>query len=257
MKPLVFVTPGEVELAAGCEPGSIGPVGLQIPVIADESAARLTDFVCGANEDGKHLRNVNWGRDLPEPQAADIRKAVEGDPCPCGKGRLAIRRGIEVGHIFQLGTKYSERMKAEVLDETGQAIIMPMGCYGIGVTRIVAAAIEQNHDVHGIIWPEPIAPFQVCLVPIGMHKSEAVARAADELYEALNNAGFEVLFDDRDERPGVMFADMDLIGIPHRLVIGERGLRAGTVEHKVRQESGTGEIPLNQTVAALRQRINR
>lgn len=255
MKPLVFVTPGEVELAAGCEPGSIGPVGLHIPVIADESAARLADFICGANIDDKHLRNVNWGRDLPEPEVADIRNVVEGDPCPRCQGSLNVRRGIEVGHIFQLGTKYSERMGATVLDENGQAVTMPMGCYGIGVTRIVAAAIEQNHDAQGIIWPEPIAPFQLSLVPIGMHKSPEVARAAEEIYDELKAAAIDVLFDDRDERPGVIFADMDLIGVPHRLVIGERGLRKGVIEYKGRRQERASELPRDRLLAELRQRI--
>lgn len=255
MKPLVFVTPGEVELAAGCEPGSIGPVGLQIPVIADESAARLSDFICGANIDDKHLRNVNWGRDLPEPEVADIRNVVEGDPCPRCQGSLNVRRGIEVGHIFQLGTKYSERMGATVLDENGQAVTMPMGCYGIGVTRIVAAAIEQNHDAQGIIWPEPIAPFQLSLVPIGMHKSPEVARAAEEIYDELKAAAIDVLFDDRDERPGVMFADMDLIGVPHRLVIGERGLRKSVIEYKGRRQERASELPRDRLLAELHQRI--
>jgi prolyl-tRNA synthetase len=255
MKPLVFVTPGEVELAAGCEPGSIGPVGLKIPVIADESAARLSDFISGANIDGKHLRNVNWGRDLPEPEVADIRNIVQGDPCPRCQGTLHVRRGIEVGHIFQLGTKYSERMGATVLDETGQAVAMPMGCYGIGVTRIVAAAIEQNHDAQGIIWPEPIAPFQVSLVPIGMYKSSEVARSAEEIYGELEAAGIAVLFDDRDERPGVMFADMDLIGVPHRLVVGERGLRKGVIEYKGRRQEHASELPRDRLLTELRQRI--
>jgi prolyl-tRNA synthetase len=255
MKPLVFVTPGEVELAAGCEPGSIGPVGLQIPVIADESAARLSDFICGANIDDKHLRNVNWGRDLPEPEVTDIRNVVQGDPCPRCQGTLNVHRGIEVGHIFQLGTKYSERMGATVLDETGRAVAMSMGCYGIGVTRVVAAAIEQNHDTQGIIWPEPIAPFQVSLVPIGMHKSPEVARAAEEIYEELKSAGIEVLFDDRDERPGVMFADMDLIGLPHRLVIGERGLRKGVIEYKGRRQERASELPRDRLLTELRRRI--
>ncbi|GMQ89871.1 MAG: proline--tRNA ligase [Gammaproteobacteria bacterium] len=252
MKPLVFVTPGEVELAAGCAPGSIGPVSIDIPVIADESAARLSDFVCGANENSKHLRNVNWGRDLPEPEVADIRQAVEGDPCPRGAGTLTIHRGIEVGHIFQLGTKYSESMNATVLDEASQAVPMPMGCYGIGVSRVVAAAIEQNHDEHGIIWPAAIAPFAVCIVPIGLHKSSRVAQAAEDLYAKLLEAGIEVLLDDRNERPGVMFADMDLIGIPHRLVIGERGLKNGTIEHKTRRHADTSELPLEQAAERLR-----
>ncbi len=254
-KPLLFVTPGEVTLAAGCEPGSIGPVGLKITVVADESAARLAGFVCGANEDGKHLRHVNWGRDLPEPEVADIRRVIDGDPCPQCEGRLTIRRGIEVGHIFQLGTKYSESMAATVLDENGQSIVMPMGCYGIGVSRIVAAAIEQGHDEQGIVWPEPIAPFQVGLVPIGMHKTPAVREAAERLYQELGEAGLEVLFDDRDERPGVMFADMDLIGIPHRIVIGERGLAKGSAEYKSRRERQTSDIDLNDLTNALRTRL--
>lgn len=257
VKPLVFVTPEEVERATGSEPGSIGPVGLEIPIIADLSAARLADFVCGANKNDKHLRNVNWGRDLPEPEAADIRNVVEGDPCPRCDGQLIIRRGIEVGHIFQLGTKYSKSMNATVLDEGGQAVVMPMGCYGIGVTRVVAAAIEQNHDEHGIIWPQPIAPFALALVPIGMHKTRAVAERAERLYRGLTDTGIEVLFDDRDERPGVMFADMDLIGIPHRVVIGERGLRKGMIEYKSRREKKPRELPLDQAVDRLRTLINR
>ncbi|MFQ6021259.1 MAG: proline--tRNA ligase [Acidiferrobacterales bacterium] len=257
VKPLVFVTPEEVERATGSEPGSIGPVGLEIPIIADLSAARLADFVCGANKNDKHLRNVNWGRDLPEPEAADIRNVVEGDPCPRCDGQLIIRRGIEVGHIFQLGTKYSKSMNATVLDEGGQAVVMPMGCYGIGVTRVVAAAIEQNHDEHGIIWPQPIAPFALALVPIGMHKTRAVAERAERLYRELTDTGIEVLLDDRDERPGVMFADMDLVGIPHRVVIGERGLRKGMIEYKSRREKKPRELPLDQAVDRLRTLINR
>jgi prolyl-tRNA synthetase len=233
-KPLSFVSEDEIRMVAGCGAGSIGPVGLTVPVIADESAVRLADFVCGANQDGRHLTGVNWGRDLAEPEVADLRNALPGDPCPRCEGTLAIRRGIEVGHIFQLGTKYSEAMSASCLDEAGRAVVMPMGCYGIGVSRIVAAAIEQSHDEQGIVWPEAIAPFRVCIVPIGMGKSAEVAAAAENLYKQLIEAGIEVLFDDRDERPGVMFADMDLIGVPHRLVIGERGLKAGTLEYKSR-----------------------
>ena len=262
VKPLVFVTPEEVKLETGCEPGSIGPVGLDIPVIADESAARVTDFVCGANEDGKHLRNVNWGRDLPEPEVADLHNVIEGDPCPrsAGKqncdGTLTLRRGIEVGHIFQLGTKYSEAMQATVLDANGKSVVMPMGCYGIGVSRVVAAAIEQHHDDNGIIWPDSIAPFHIALVPIGYQKSERVAAAIDSLYNDLTDAGFDVLLDDRNERPGVMFADMDLIGIPHRLVLGEKGLDKGVVECKKRGTDDVGELPLEGIVASLKQRIN-
>jgi prolyl-tRNA synthetase len=255
-KPLEFVTPGEVELAAGCEPGSIGPVGLEITVIADESAARLADFICGANINNKHLRNVNWSRDLPEPVVADFRNAVDGDPCPHSQqagcqGTLSIRRGIEVGHIFQLGTKYSEAMQATVLDEAGKAVVMPMGCYGIGVSRVVAAAIEQNHDNNGIIWPDAIAPFHIALVPIGYRKSEKVRETIDQLYSELVHAGFDVLLDDRDERPGVIFADMDLIGIPHRIVLGDKGLAKGVAEYKGRRDTAPREIPLAQIVAEL------
>jgi prolyl-tRNA synthetase len=261
-KPLVFVTPGEVQLAAGCEPGSIGPVGLKIPIIADESAARLADFVCGANVNGKHHLYVNWGRDAHEPIVADIRNATAGDPCPRSQdagchGKLSIRRGIEVGHVFQLGTKYSEAMKASCLDETGQSIVMPMGCYGIGVSRVVAAAIEQNHDDKGIVWPDSIAPFHVALVPIGYHKSERVKATVDQLYAELTSAGFDVLLDDRNERPGVMFADIDLIGIPHRLVVGDKGLDKGVVEYKGRRDAQPSDLPLGEAVTQLTARIRR
>ncbi|MDX1489315.1 MAG: His/Gly/Thr/Pro-type tRNA ligase C-terminal domain-containing protein, partial [Acidiferrobacterales bacterium] len=201
------------------------------------------------------LRNVNWGRDLAEPDVADLRNVVQGDPCPRCLRALDVRRGIEVGHIFQLGTKYSERMAATVLDEAGKAVVMPMGCYGIGVTRVIAAAIEQNHDQQGIIWPTAIAPFEVALVPIGLHKSADVSEAAEQVYRELVDAGFEVLFDDRDERPGVMFADMDLIGIPHRLTIGERGLSKGVVEYKARRDSQTSGLARGQLVTKLRQRM--
>lgn len=261
-KPLVFVTPEKVKMEAGCEPGSIGPVGLDIPVIVDDSAARLANFVCGANEDGKHLRNVNWGRDLPEPEVADLRKVIDGDPCPrsadktnCG-GSLTLRRGIEVGHIFQLGSKYSEALQATVLDANGKSVVIQMGCYGIGVSRVVAAAIEQHHDDDGIVWPDSIAPFHVALIPIGYHKSEQVATAVDALYDDLTKAGFDVLLDDRNERPGVMFAEMDLIGIPHRLVLGAKGLEKGIVEYKKRGTDELSELPLEGIVASLKQRIN-
>jgi prolyl-tRNA synthetase len=256
-KPLMFVTPGEVELAAGCEPGSIGPVGLKITVVADESAARMSDFICGANKNGQHLLNVNWGRDLPEPVVADFRNVVDGDPCPtlhhsnC-TGRLSIRRGIEVGHIFQLGTKYSEAMQATVLDEGGKSTVMPMGCYGIGVSRVVAAAIEQNHDNNGILWPDTIAPFHIALVPIGYNKSAPLKDAVDKLYNDLTAAGFEVLFDDRNERPGVIFADMDLIGIPHRLVLGDKGLARGMIEYKGRRDAAARDLPLVNIVGEMR-----
>ncbi|MEE8482138.1 MAG: His/Gly/Thr/Pro-type tRNA ligase C-terminal domain-containing protein, partial [Acidiferrobacterales bacterium] len=236
--------------------------GLDIPVIVDDSAARLANFVCGANEDGKHLRNVNWGRDLPEPEVADLRKVIDGDPCPrsadktnCG-GSLTLRRGIEVGHIFQLGSKYSEALQATVLDANGKSVVMQMGCYGIGVSRVVAAAIEQHHDDDGIVWPDSIAPFHVALIPIGYHKSEQVATAVDALYDDLTKAGFDVLLDDRNERPGVMFAEMDLIGIPHRLVLGAKGLEKGIVEYKKRGTDELSELPLEGIVASLKQRIN-
>ena len=261
-KPLMLVTPGEVELAAGCEPGSIGPVGLKITVIADESAARLADFVCGANINGKHLVNVNWGRDLPEPVVADLRNVIPGDPCPNSQeqqctGTLSLKRGIEVGHIFQLGTKYSEAMQATVLDESGRAVVMPMGCYGIGVTRVVAASIEQNHDANGILWPDAIAPFHIALVPIGYRKSDKVRATVDQLYSELVTAGFDVLLDDRDERPGVIFADMDLIGIPHRLVIGDKGLAKGVAEYKGRRDAAPREIPLGDVVSEIGQLVRR
>ncbi|OGI38855.1 MAG: proline--tRNA ligase [Candidatus Muproteobacteria bacterium RBG_16_62_13] len=258
-KPLEFLTPGEVVMAAGCEPGSIGPVGLKITVIADESAARLSDFVCGANVNGKHHINVDWGHDAHEPIVADLRKVVAGDPCPANDGKcggtLSLRRGIEVGHIFQLGTKYSEAMKATVLDEHGGSVVMPMGCYGIGVSRVVAATIEQNHDDNGIIWPDAIAPFHVAIVPIGYHKSEAVRETVQTLYTDLTSAGLDVLLDDRDERPGVMFADMDLIGIPHRLVVGEKGLAKGVVEYKGRRDAKPSDLPIASAVTDLLGRI--
>jgi len=262
-KPLEFVSPEEVELVAKCEPGFIGPKGLDIPVIADESAARMANFVCGANENGKHLKNVNWGRDVNEPEVADLRNVVAGDPCPhpqpagseCG-GKLEMRRGIEVGHIFKLGTKYSEAMNATCLDESGNSVIMPMGCYGIGISRIVAAAIEQNNDAHGILWPEAIAPFQIAIVPIGMNKSEAVSKAVEELYQELTDADYEVLLDDRNERPGVMFSNMDLIGIPHRLVLGDRSLKNGKVEYKARAQKETRELPLENLAATLQSIIS-
>jgi prolyl-tRNA synthetase len=250
--PLSFAGPEQIRQTAGCDAGSLGPRGLQIPVIADRSAAHLADFVCGANRDGKHLTGANWGRDLPEPRIADLRNVVEGDPSPDGKGTLAIKRGIEVGHIFQLGTKYSRAMNATCLDESGGAVIMTMGCYGIGVSRVVAAAIEQNYDDNGIIWPDAIAPFHVVLVPMNMHKSQRLRAAAEELYERLKEAGFDVLFDDRKERAGVMFADMDLIGIPHRLVLGERGLDKGEIEYKQRRDSEVRHIAIADVVDFLR-----
>jgi prolyl-tRNA synthetase len=250
-----FATEAEIQKALGCKPGYIGPVGAKVKVIADRTVAAMSDFVCGANEEGFHLTGVNWGRDLPEPRVADIRNVVAGDPSPDGKGRLEIARGIEVGHIFQLRTKYSEAMKATFLGEDGAARPFEMGCYGIGVTRIVAAAIEQNHDARGIIFPAPMAPFQACLVPIGYHKSAAVREAADRLYNELITSGIDMLMDDRDERPGVLFADMELVGIPHRVVLSERGLAAGTAEYKGRRDEKPQDVPLAGVVSHVKSRL--
>ncbi len=250
--PLTFANTEQVRAAAGCEPGSLGPVGLKIPLIVDRAAAHCADFICGANLDGKHLTGVNWGRDLPEPDAQDIRNVVDGDPSPDGKGTLSIARGIEVGHIFQLGTKYSAAMNATVQDENGRPSIMTMGCYGIGVSRIVAAAIEQNHDDNGITWPQAIAPFQVALLPMNMAKSQRLRTAVDELYAQLLSAGIDVLLDDREARPGVMFADMELIGIPHRIVLGEKGLDQGQIEYKGRSDRENQLVPLAEIVDFLR-----
>ena len=253
--PLRFAKPNEIEAAFGCGPGTLGPVGSPVPVIADHAAAAVADFVCGANKARAHLRGVNWGRDLPEPVVADLRNVVAGEPSPDGRGTLELKRGIEVGHIFQLGTKYSEAMKATVLDEKGSAVTMVMGCYGIGVSRIVAAAIEQNHDARGIVFPLSIAPFQVAIVPIHMHKSERLRIAAEALYERLLAAGVDVVFHDKNERPGVMFADLELIGIPHRLVISDRGLDAGTVEYKARTDENAQDLPLEDAVQLVLGRL--
>jgi prolyl-tRNA synthetase len=250
-----FAGEAEIRGALGCKPGYIGPVGAKARVIADRTVATMSDFVCGANEEGFHLTGVNWGRDAGEPEVADIRNVVEGDPSPDGKGTLKIQRGIEVGHIFQLRTKYSAALKAVYLDDKSAARPMEMGCYGIGITRIAAAAIEQNHDERGIIFPRPIAPFEACLVPIGFHKSAAVREAAEKLYAELAAAGIDVLLDDRDERPGVLFADMDLVGIPHRLVISERGLAAGTVEYKGRTQAAAENAPLASALSFLKEKF--
>jgi prolyl-tRNA synthetase len=223
-----------------------------VKVLADRRVALMSDFVCGANEEGYHLTGVNFGRDVAEPQVADLRNVVAGDPSPDGKGKLEIVRGIEVGHIFQLRTKYSKSLGATFLDEKGETRPMEMGCYGIGVTRVVAAAIEQNHDERGIVFPRPIAPFEVGLVPIGYHKNAAVREAAERLHDELAAAGVEVLMDDRDERPGVLFADMDLIGVPHRVVISERGLAAGNAEYKGRRDEKPRELPLKEVVAFVK-----
>ncbi|MDT8403595.1 proline--tRNA ligase [Sulfuriflexus sp.] len=254
--PLCLAEEDRILRAVGCKVGSLGPVGLEIPLMVDRAAAALADFVCGANVEDQHLKNVNWDRDLPEPAAiVDIRNVVAGDPSPDGKGTLSIARGIEVGHIFQLGQKYSATMNANVLDENGKQQTMTMGCYGIGVTRVVAAAIEQNHDDNGIIWPDTIAPFNVALLPMNMHKSQRVREATETLYTQLQDAGFDVLFDDRKERPGVMFADMELVGIPHRIVIGEKGLDAGTLEYKGRRDTEKTEIALDNVINFLKEQL--
>ncbi len=254
-KPLTLATEEQIRQRVHCPPGFIGPVGLTIPVIADQTAAVVADFVCGANQAGKHMVGVNWERDLALPRVADLRNIVDGDPSPDGRGTLKVARGIEVGHIFQLGDKYSESMHAVCLDEQGQAQTLVMGCYGIGVSRIVAATIEQNYDSQGIRWPTSIAPFQVVLLPMNMHKSRRLREAAEQLYTDLLATGLEVLFDDRPLRPGVMFAEADLIGIPHRLVLGERGLDTGMVEYKTRQAAKSTELALNEAVEQLRQQI--
>jgi len=254
-----FAREDEVKAALGCIPGFIGPVGLQagIRVIADRAVAVMADFACGANEYDMHLTGANFGRDLPEPEVADIRNVVAGDPSPDGKGILEIVRGIEVGHIFQLRTKYAEALNCTFLNEQGKAEVMEMGCYGIGVTRIVGSAIEQNHDDKGIVFPSAIAPFTVAIVPMGYHKSPAIQQAASALYEELIAAGFDVLLDDRNERPGVMFADMELLGIPQRLVVGEKGLAAGQIEAKGRRDAAPTMIDRDGVVDYLRKALTQ
>ena len=254
--PLEFASAEEIKKSLNCTPGSIGPVNISIPVIVDHSALHVADFVCGANEDGKHLTGVNWGRDLAEPESVDIRNIVKGEPAPDGSGKLNIAKGIEVGHIFQLGKKYSAAMKATCLDKNGDSQTLIMGCYGIGVSRILAAAIEQNHDENGNIWPDAIAPFQVSLVPINMHKSQRLRDAVMKLYEELQDAGIEVLLDDRKERPGVMFSDAELIGIPHRLTFGERGLDAGTIEYRKRTDIENQVMPLETVTEFIKKSIS-
>jgi prolyl-tRNA synthetase len=249
--PLEFATEAEIRAAVGAGPGSLGPVGLNMPIIIDHSVAVLSDFAAGANQDDKHLFGINWKRDLPLAVAADIRNVVEGEATPDGLGTYAMARGIEVGHIFQLGTNYSKSMNATVLDENGKAQVLLMGCYGVGVSRIVAAAIEQNHDDRGIIWPESIAPFQVGILPMNMHKSHRVADMAEKLYADLQTAGIEVLMDDRKERPGVMFADMELIGLPHVIVIGDRNIDEGVFEYKNRRTGEKQNIPFDQIMTFL------
>ncbi len=241
--PFEMASDEEIQATTGCKAGSIGPVGLTIPIIVDRSATQASDFICGANQDGLHLTGVNWDRDATFNQTADLRNVVKGDPSPCGQGHIEIRKGIEVGHIFQLGNKYSTALNATVQNENSRSQALKMGCYGIGVTRVVAAAIEQNYDAKGIIWPESIAPFQVCIVPMQMHKFPRIAKVATQIYQDLLAKGIEVLLDDRKERPGVMFSDMDLIGIPHRIVIGERGLDKGIIEYKYRRDEKPQDIP--------------
>ena len=251
--PLKLAESERIREQLGSDIGSIGPVGLDLPVIADHAAAQLANFVCGANQNDRHFQNANWGRDCAEPVSADLRNVVDGDPSPDGKGTLNIQRGIEVGHIFQLGRKYSESMQATVLDEQGKAVTPYMGCYGIGVTRVVAAAIEQNHDDAGIFWPASLAPFQLAICPINYQKSDAVREAADRLHEECEALGIEVLLDDRGLRPGVMFSDMELIGVPHRIVFSDRGLSAQQFEYKGRAEVSSEDRPLDELTRFLQQ----
>lgn len=256
--PLTFASDQEIQAVMKCSPGSLGPVGLSIPVIADRSATIMADFVCGANEDDKHLTGVNWERDCKYDDIADLRDVEAGDPSPDGQGQLELKRGIEVGHIFQLGKKYAEAMNACVLNEKGQSQVMSMGCYGVGVTRVVAAAIEQNHDDKGIIWPQALAPFQVGIVALNYDKSDQVRETADRIYQQLTELGFEVFLDDRDKKtsPGVKMADMELIGIPHRLVVGDRGLKNGVVEYQRRRTLESQDLLVENAVEFIEQQIN-
>jgi prolyl-tRNA synthetase len=255
-----FATTAEIEQHFGCKPGYLGPVGLKAPVkvVADRTVANMSDFISGANEPGFHLTGLNWGRDLPEPDlVADIRNVVEGDPSPDGKGALAIQRGIEVGHVFNLGTVYSKPLNATYLDEQGKPQLMEMGCYGIGVTRILGAAIEQNHDERGIIWPASMAPFEVVLCPIGYDRSPEVQAAADRLHDELQALGIDVMLDNRGERPGAMFADWELVGVPNRVVLGDRGLKEGQVEYQGRRDPAATNVPLADIVAFVKARLGR
>ena len=253
-----FATAAEIDAHFGCKAGYLGPIGLKLPVkvVADRTVANMADFICGANQEDAHFTGVNWGRDLPEPDLlADIRNAVEGDPSPDGKGVLAIQRGIEVGHVFLLGTRYSEDMKATYLDETGKPQLMQMGCYGIGITRILGAAIEQNHDDRGIVWPATLAPFAVVLCPIGYDRSADVRAAADRLHDELQAAGIDVMLDDRGERPGAMFADWELVGVPHRVVVSDRGLKEGQLEYQGRTDAQPTPVPMADVVAWLKGKL--
>lgn len=255
-QPFALVSDEVAEKIAGCKPGSIGPIGLEITTFVDHAAAAVSDFVCGANEDGKHLIGVNWERDVAITETADLRNVVAGDASPDGDGTLSIVRGIEVGHIFKLGKKYSEALNATVLDQNGKAQVMTMGCYGIGVSRVVASAIEQNHDENGIIWPASIAPFDIAIAPINLQKSEALQIACDKLYEDLTAAGYDVLYYDAKGRLGGMLADLELIGIPHRLVIGDRGLDSGMIEYKGRRDEEKQEIALDSILEFIKQNNN-
>jgi prolyl-tRNA synthetase len=251
--PLVLASEAEVKVALGCSVGSIGPRALSIPVVVDASAAALRNFVAGANRDNYHVKNLNWGTDATADVVADIRDVVEGDPSPDGQGEIQFKRGIEVGHIFQLGDKYSKLMNATVLDESGKAIVMRMGCYGMGVTRLIGAVIEQNHDAKGIIWPTSIAPFQVIIIPINAHQSDQVLETSENLYQDLQTNGIEVILDDREGvRPGAKFADAELMGIPHRIVIGDRGLKTGVVEYLFRREGQVKELSLDEAKSLIR-----
>jgi len=254
--PLEFATDAEIIETIGTAPGSIGVVNIGIPMLVDPEAAILSDFVCGANKSDYHHTGVNWDRDASATEIVDLRNVVEGDLSPDGKGKLTIKRGIEVGHIFQLGTKYSEKMKATVLNENGKAINMAMGCYGIGISRIVAAAIEQNHDDWGIIWPDSIAPFQIAIIPMNMHRAHRVRERCEEIYQQLTDAGFDVLFDDRKERPGVLFADSELIGIPHRVVVSERGIDGNEAEYKHRTSRDAEQVPFEELLSFLTGKVN-
>ncbi|PWQ99005.1 proline--tRNA ligase [Leucothrix arctica] len=254
--PLTFATEEKIEAVTGSKPGSLGPVGLELRIIADYATQPMADFVCGANKEGVHLKGVNWVRDLPEPEFQDIRNVINGDPSPDGKGTLQIRRGIEVGHIFQLGTKYSESMNAKVLNENGKSQVMTMGCYGIGVSRIVASCIEQNNDENGIIWPAAMAPFQVALAPLNYNKSAEVKAVADKLYQELRDLNIEVLLDDRNIRPGAMFADLELIGIPHRIVISDRGLKEQKLEYKSRTAADAESVELEDAINFIKNKLS-
>lgn len=254
--PLEMATEADIVAAIGAKPGSLGPVGLNMPIIVDRTANVMADFVAGANKDDEHFSGINWDRDVTDYEVADIRNIVEGDPSPCGQGTLQIKRGIEVGHIFQLGTKYSEAMKAGVLSESGKNQTMTMGCYGIGVSRVVAAAIEQNNDQYGITWPKAISPFDLAIVPMNMHKSHRIPDIANNLYQGLKDAGLDVLFDDRKERPGVMFNDMELLGVPYTLVIGERNLDENKVELKNRRTGEKLMIDIDSAIETIKNQFN-